>query len=48
MIQFANWYFLLCIPVLIYIFTIFIWKKKSALKFSSVQLLKSVGVKEDG
>ncbi|QGR00059.1 VWA domain-containing protein [Paenibacillus psychroresistens] len=44
--QFTNWYFLLCIPVLIYIFTIFIGKKKHALKFSSVQLLKSAGLRK--
>lgn len=38
-----NWYFLLFIPLLIYLF--FKREKKSALKFSSVKLLKSYGYK---
>jgi len=38
-----NWYFLLFIPLLIYLF--FMRRKKSTLKFSSVKLLKSYGYK---
>lgn len=38
-----NWYFLLFIPLIIYLF--FKREKKSALKFSSVKLLKSYGYK---
>lgn len=37
----ANWYYLLFIPLIIYLF--FRRKKKSALKFSSVKLLKNRG-----
>lgn len=40
----ANWYFLLLIPFIIYIFII--RKSKSTLKFSSVKLLKSSGLKK--
>lgn len=39
MIQFANWWFLLLIPVVIYLFLTA--KKKQGLQFSSVKLLKS-------
>ncbi|WP_010246552.1 vWA domain-containing protein [Acetivibrio cellulolyticus] len=39
----ANWYFLIFIPLIIYLF--FVSRKKSALKFSSVKLLKSYGYK---
>jgi len=38
-----NWYYLLFIPLIIYLF--FKREKKSALKFSSVKLLKSYGYK---
>lgn len=44
MIRLANWYFLLLIPFIIYIF-IFM-KNKSTLKFSSVKLLRSSGLKK--
>ncbi|GMQ65077.1 VWA domain-containing protein [Vallitalea maricola] len=44
MIRLANWYFLLFIPLIIYIFII--KKNKSTLKFSSVKLLKSSGLKK--
>ncbi|SHJ81537.1 VWA domain-containing protein [Paramaledivibacter caminithermalis] len=44
MIRFANWYFLILVPLIIYIFMI--RKKKSALKFSSVKLLKGLGLKK--
>ncbi|QUH32097.1 VWA domain-containing protein [Vallitalea guaymasensis] len=40
----ANWYFLLFIPLIIYIFII--KKNKTTLKFSSVKLLKSSGLKK--
>ncbi len=44
MFKFLNWYFLLLIPVIIYLF---LYKKnKSNLKFSSVKLLKAAGFKE--
>lgn len=46
MIQFASWYFLLFIPLIIYMFIVFLGKKKPALKFSSVQLLKSAGLRK--
>src|SRR5690554_4825454 len=46
MIQFANWYFLLLIPFILYVFTRFVWKKKPAIKFSSVQLLKRSGLRK--
>ena len=44
MIRLANWYFLLFIPLIIYIFII--KKNKSTLKFSSVKLLKSSGLRK--
>ncbi|MCT4688181.1 VWA domain-containing protein [Vallitalea sp.] len=44
MIRLANWYFLLFIPIIIYFFII--KKNKSTLKFSSVKLLKSSGLKK--
>ncbi|WP_244971243.1 VWA domain-containing protein [Vallitalea guaymasensis] len=44
MIRLANWYFLLFIPLIIYIFII--KKNKTTLKFSSVKLLKSSGLKK--
>ncbi|GKX32372.1 hypothetical protein SH1V18_48520 [Vallitalea longa] len=44
MIRLANWYFLLLIPFIIYIFII--KKNKSTLKFSSVKLLRSSGLKK--
>ena len=44
MIRFASWYFLLLIPLIIYIFAI--RRKKSALKFSSVRLLERSGLKK--
>jgi Ca-activated chloride channel family protein len=44
MIHFANWYFLIFIPLIIFIF--FKIKNKSVLKFSSVKLLKSAGMKK--
>ena len=43
MMELANWYFLILIPIVIYIF--FKKKKKSALKFSSVKLLKTTAKK---
>lgn len=44
MIRFADWYFLFTIPLIIYLF---IYRnKRSTLKFSSVKLLKSSGVKK--
>jgi len=44
MIQFANWWFLLFIPIVIYLF----WalKSKQGLKFSSVKLLRHAGGKK--
>lgn len=39
----ADWYYLIFIPIIVYLF--FITEKKSALKFSSVKLLKSYGYK---
>jgi len=45
MIQFASWWFLLLIPVLIFLF----WalnKKKQGIKFSSVKLLRHTGNKK--
>ncbi len=44
MIRLANWYFLLLIPFIIYIFLI--RKRKSALKFSSIKLLENSGLKK--
>ena len=41
MIRFANWWFLLLIPVVIYLFLAV--KKKRGLQFSSVKLLQSAG-----
>jgi len=41
MIRFANWWFLLLIPVVIYMFLAV--KKKRGLQFSSVKLLQSAG-----
>lgn len=46
MIQFANWYLLLLIPLLIYIFSFFLWRRKAAIPFSSVQLLKRAGLRK--
>lgn len=43
MIRFLNWYFMLLIPVVIYLFLI--RKKKSVLKFSSVKILENGGMK---
>jgi Ca-activated chloride channel family protein len=43
--RFENWYFLFLVPLIIYIFVIR-KKKKSFLKFSSVKLLKSSGLKK--
>lgn len=45
MIRFASWYFLLLIPLLVYLFAYYIWKKKSAIRFSSVRLLQRPGVR---
>lgn len=44
MIRLVSWYFLILIPFIIAIF--FIKRKKSTLKFSSVQLLKNSGMKK--
>lgn len=44
MIELASWYFLLLIPLVIYLF--FRKQKKSALKFSSVKLLKASAKKD--
>ncbi|MCT4545335.1 MAG: VWA domain-containing protein [Vallitalea sp.] len=44
MIRLANWYFLLLIPFTIYVF--FIKKKNTAMKFSSVKILQSSGMKK--
>ena len=44
MIRFLNWYFLLLIPAVIYLFLI--RRKKSALKFSSVKILENGGMKK--
>lgn len=44
MIRLANWYFLFLIPFIIYIFLIV--KNKSGLKFSSVKMLMSSGMKK--
>ena len=44
MIRLANWYFLLLIPVFIYIFLL--RKERSSLKFSSVKLLMNSGMKK--
>lgn len=44
MIRFANWYFLILVPLIIYI--IMKKKKKSVLKFSSIKLLRSQGLKK--
>lgn len=41
MIRFANWWFLLLIPAVLYLFWFF--KNKQGLKFSSVQLLRHAG-----
>ncbi|WBW98253.1 vWA domain-containing protein [Oceanirhabdus sp. W0125-5] len=42
--RFANWYFFLLIPLVVYVF---LWKKnKSAIKFSSVKLLMNSGMKK--
>jgi Ca-activated chloride channel family protein len=43
--RFENWYFLFLVPLIIYIFAIR-KQKKSYLKFSSVKLLKSSGLKK--
>ena len=40
MIQFANWWFLFLIPILIYLFWVLKIKNKQKLKFSSVKLLR--------
>lgn len=44
MIRFANWYFLLLIPVIVYLLVI--RKNKSALNFSSVKILEHGGMKK--
>lgn len=44
MIRLANWYFLIFIPVIIYIF--FRKRKKNALGFSSIKWLKKSGLKK--
>jgi hypothetical protein len=44
MIRFTNWYFILLIPFVIYLFLI--RKKKSALRFSSVKILENGGMKK--
>ena len=44
MMRLANWYYLIFIPLVIYIFLI--RKNRSAMKFSSVKLLKSKGFKK--
>lgn len=44
MIRFANWYFLLLIPLVPLLF--FLGKKKTALQFSSVRMLQSAGMKK--
>lgn len=41
MIRFANWWFLLLIPIVIYLF--WVVKKKRGLRFSSVRLLRQAG-----
>jgi len=45
MIRFASWYFLLLIPLMVYIFSFLLEKRKSALKFSSIKLLMNSGMK---
>lgn len=44
MIQFANWYYLFLIPLVFFLFLM--RKNKSVLKFSSVKLLESAGMKK--
>ena len=44
MIRLANWYFLFLVPLIVYIFLI--RKNRAAIKFSSVKLLKSSGLKK--
>ncbi len=44
MIHFASWYFLLLIPLVFFLFLM--RKNKSVLKFSSVKLLESAGMKK--
>jgi len=44
MIRFANWWFLLMIPLAIYLFVF--GKKRRGLQFSSVKLLRSAGIKK--
>ncbi len=44
MIRLADWYFLFLIPIVIYFFLI--RKKKQALKFSSIKILKSAGFRD--
>jgi Ca-activated chloride channel homolog len=43
-IRLADWYFLFLIPIVIYFFLI--RKKKQALKFSSIKILKSAGFRD--
>ncbi|MCL1873686.1 MAG: VWA domain-containing protein [Clostridiales bacterium] len=45
MIRFANWWFLLLIPIVIYLF----WavRKKKAIRFSSIKLLRQSGSKKN-
>lgn len=45
MMQFASGYFLLGIPLLVYLFILSLRRKRPALKFSSVRLLKNAGLK---
>lgn len=44
MIRLANWYFMIFIPLIIYVFLM--KKRKSALKFSSVKMLKGSGMRQ--
>ena len=44
MIRFVNWYFMLLIPAVVYLFIL--RKKKSALNFSSVKILENGGMKK--
>lgn len=46
MIRFANWYFMLFIPFIPYLFFIFSRKRKASLKFSSIKLLTNAGLKK--
>lgn len=44
MFRFANWYYLLLIPVIVYLFIN--KRKKAALKFSSIGLIRAAGLKK--